>query len=150
VNISIQIDADVLTRVLERVGSGELLDAIVSDVAKTLHKTIVGRTPVGVVKTPTHSPGTAKMAWTQPVSIGSGEVTFSNDLPYICALEYGSIPGSRPWPNPGPRTMFAGEGNIYSRQAPGGMFSYAMQHDLAEIDRNVGIIVNEFLEFFGA
>jgi hypothetical protein len=148
-NVAVVIDDAVLRRVLERVGEGEMMTAIVADVAKTLRNTIVGRTPVGVETTATHFPGTAKKAWTQPVILGEGEVSFSNDLPYICALEYGSIPGNRPWPRPGPRTTVAGGGNIYSRQAPGGMYSYAVTQELRQIDEIVSTIVNAFLVHFG-
>lgn len=42
-----------------------------------------------------------------------------NDRPYATAIEFGSVPGQDPWPNPGEKTTMSG-GMIYSTQAVGG------------------------------
>jgi hypothetical protein len=39
---------------------------------------------------------------------------------YWFVPEYGSKRGKRPWPNPGPRTVAAGAGRVFSSQAPHG------------------------------
>lgn len=43
-----------------------------------------------------------------------------NSSAYASAIEYGSTPGSKPWPNPGEKTVMS-EGKIYSTQAVGGV-----------------------------
>lgn len=45
-----------------------------------------------------------------------------NDSAYGTAIEYGSKPGSKPWPNPGEKTVMS-NGRIYSTQAVGGVIN---------------------------
>lgn len=81
--------------------------------------------------------GDFQAAWSKPFRIAplhwsAGE----NRSPQAFALEYGSIPGQRPWPHVGPKTVRGGgtigEGfqdaapNIYSSQAPIGMVRRAL------------------------
>lgn len=42
-----------------------------------------------------------------------------NDRPYAAAIEFGSVPGQNPWPNPGEKTTLS-SGRIFSTQAVGG------------------------------
>lgn len=53
------------------------------------------------------------------VSGDSLSSTISNKMSYGPAIEFGSMPGSSPWPNPGPKTVFM-NGGIFSSQAPNG------------------------------
>ena len=81
--------------------------------------------------------GDFKSAWTPAARIATLHWSAgSNNSVQAFALEYGSIPGSAPWPNVGPRTVRGGgpigEGfsdaapNIYSSQAPIGMVRRAL------------------------
>jgi hypothetical protein len=150
-NIEMQIDASIVSRVLQRISSGELFDSVLMDIAKKLRNAVVGRTPVGIPPD-SPAPGTAKSSWTQPTVSGSHEVAFRSDVPYITTLEYGSFPGQRPWPRPGPRTTMADspEGSrsmIYSRQAPGGMFSWSVRH--IDVDAVANTVLQAYLTAFG-
>lgn len=65
--------------------------------------------------------GKFKDAWEYDIS-SSGKglmATVSNDTVYASAIEFGSTPGQKPWPSPGPKTVVSG-GRIYSSQAVGG------------------------------
>ena len=83
-----------------------------------------------VQATPVDS-GTVKRSWT-PVSRESGGpverrsvgYSFGNIQPYAHVLDTGSLPGKKPWPGVGPRTTMEA-GRIYSKQAPGGIFTNA-------------------------
>ncbi len=69
--------------------------------------------------------GDFKGAWKSSGVIGSsGNLTarVSNNSVYAGAIEFGSAPGSRPWPSPGPKTTNSG-GRIYSSQAVGGVIN---------------------------
>jgi len=67
--------------------------------------------------------GTAQRSWTGVERISKG-YQFGNVAPYAHVLETGSLPGKRPWPSAGPRTVQQA-GRIYSKQAPGGIFQNA-------------------------
>lgn len=47
---------------------------------------------------------------------------YTNTLAYILPLEYGSEPGEKPWPSPGPKTTLK-DGRIYPIQADDGMLA---------------------------
>jgi hypothetical protein len=47
-------------------------------------------------------------------------VTDAEAQKYWKPLEYGSAPGEKPWPNPGPKTRRGKGGRIFSKQAPSG------------------------------
>ena len=65
--------------------------------------------------------GKFKDSWSYDVSVtGKGiKSIVSNDMVYASAIEFGSAPGEKPWPNPGPKTVMSG-GRIFSSQAVGG------------------------------
>ena len=99
------------------------------DAMKTVRTRTVGRTPVGVGR----RRGRTKKSWSQlTVDRSDTSIGFSLDLPWARPLEYGSRRGERPWPNPGPRTMLYG-GNVFSRQAPGGMAGPVFDEEEAEV-----------------
>lgn len=62
--------------------------------------------------------GDYKSSWTTE-SNGNFSSTISNSMPYGEPLEFGSIQGSSPWPNPGPKTVLS-NGRIFSSQSPNG------------------------------
>lgn len=66
--------------------------------------------------------GDFQEAWgvTRVSRINNGfSVKVHNDKIYASAIEFGSSPGGKPWPNPGPKTAMKG-GRIFSTQAIGG------------------------------
>jgi hypothetical protein len=126
----------------------DAVEKALRDFGLTAKKTIQGVTPVGEdIKSNRRTGrkgrrgGTAKKSW----SIGSVEyrdgawsipientATSPDGFPYPVVLEFGSIPGSRPWPRPARRTTFGiyedtGEQRVFSRQAVGGITHRAFQ-----------------------
>lgn len=66
--------------------------------------------------------GAFKEAWSSSGRQSSGgdlTASISNNSAYAGAIEFGSLPGSKPWPSPGEKTVMSG-GRIYSSQAVGG------------------------------
>jgi len=66
--------------------------------------------------------GAFKEAWSSSGRQSSGgnlTASISNNSAYAGAIEFGSAPGSKPWPSPGPKTEMSG-GRIYSSRAVGG------------------------------
>lgn len=69
--------------------------------------------------------GIFKTNWIPPVeALTENSITLSitNDTPYGIAIDEGSKLGSRPWPNPGPKTVL-NKGRVFSTQAPEGAIS---------------------------
>lgn len=60
---------------------------------------------------------------------------FNNEI-YASAIEFGSTPGEKPWPSPGPKTRMSG-GRIYSSQAVGGTINKALS------DKNINGFARE-------
>lgn len=54
--------------------------------------------------------------------------TIESNSPYAAAIEYGSAPGSKPWPNPGEKTVMS-NGRIFSTQAVGGVIGKVFDDD---------------------
>jgi len=72
-----------------------------------------------------------------------GEVT--NPLPYASVIEFGSTPGKKPWPSPGPKTVLA-SGKIYSSQAVGGVVSKVVtDKNIEDFMQTLGGILREIL-----
>jgi len=59
-----------------------------------------------------------------------------NNVPYAGVMETGSKAGHKPWPSPGPLTTMVG-GNIYSKQAPGGMVTPILTKVSAEAAKEI-------------
>lgn len=125
-SVQLAPDAVTLMRAVERLGGGlaSLVkeSGVLRDLAITYRNLLMGHTPVDT--------GWAKSQWMYRMA-GALEAEFYNNATsgggycYPLTLEYGSVPGQKPWPNPGPRTVLAsnheGAPRIYSRQAPGGI-----------------------------
>jgi hypothetical protein len=160
--VRFQLDDIEVQRILNYLGSYAFTDKLLRDIALKLRTAMQGRTPVGAVETRTvqrggqilrrrmanlGASGHAKSAWTEPLTTGANEVSFSNPLIYSTPLEFGSEPGSRPWPRPGPRTMLSdnaeGSARVYSRQAPGGMFDPAVEQDL-HLEEMINAIIEHY------
>ena len=62
--------------------------------------------------------GDAINSWT-PVNRDNTRLSFMLDVPYGQALDIGSTPGAKPWPNPGPKTALY-KGRIFSDQVSDG------------------------------
>ena len=62
-----------------------------------------------------------------PVTKGNNKLSAKilNSEIYASAIEFGSAPGEKPWPSPGPKTVMSG-GRIYSSQAVGGTIGKAL------------------------
>jgi hypothetical protein len=65
--------------------------------------------------------GEFKESWTSTEISGSGTLraNITNNHVASGAIEFGSAPGSSPWPSPGPKTVMS-SGRIFSSQAVGG------------------------------
>lgn len=65
--------------------------------------------------------GDFKEGWHSETSRGMDQISaqISNDKVYASAIEFGSSPGEKPWPSPGPKTVMS-NGRIFSSQAVGG------------------------------
>ncbi len=100
--ISIENLAAVFERLADLPGAVEVG---IRDVATTLRSLVLGRSPVDT--------GVFKLSW-GAVQEHEGGFSFTNPLPYAHVLEEGLYLGT------GPRTT-AQEGQVYSRQAPGGV-----------------------------
>lgn len=140
--VSIVIDRAQITRICQRLGmTHQFIDTVIFDAAKSLKTAVQGRTPVGVSRTQ----GRAKRSWSPVTRESPAVAVFENPVPYSPPLEFGSIPGSRPWPRPGPRTMTAanetGASRIYSRQAPGGMVIPAIRDGELDVEKIATAIV---------
>lgn len=152
INVTIDFDRTYVQRLASRLGRmDDPIKGTLNDLGKTLKKVIQGVTPVGLKKGKVS--GLAKKSWRLlPVelrnnmhSVGVENTAQSKKgFPYPVVLEYGSTPGSRPWPKAGPRTTqasdpYGGGNRIYSRQAPGGMAHRAFE--LLEIDKMGDVIL---------
>lgn len=91
--------------------------------------------------------GEFKQSWTSTTSSQSGNLTsiISNSHVAAGAIEFGSLPGSRPWPNPGPKTSLSG-GRIYSSQAIGGVINKVV--DDAKITEFANRIADSIMRVF--
>lgn len=69
-------------------------------------------------------------SWSSMAQKGSdgSTATISNSKPYASAIEFGSSPGGKPWPNPGPKTAMK-DGRIFSSQAVGGTIDKAFNNN---------------------
>lgn len=110
--LDISVEPDDLKKVRDTfVGLEQAINSAQWDIGKTLRNLVFGRTPVGVrKKVGPH----LKDTWSDVFSVSEDSVAFGTGAGYATVLESGSYPGV------GPRTV-AHEGQIYSRQAPGGM-----------------------------
>lgn len=123
-----------LRSILDRVP--EAMDAAAEDAAKTMLLLAEGRTPVGDPATDRHS-GQAKRAWSD-LQKESGGYAFSNPTEYITILEEGG------YQVVGPRTVAEG-GNIYSKQAPGGILD-PLTEDSSVLDDIAELIATKMIE----
>jgi len=82
--------------------------------------------------------GDYRDSWKNTVYNGSNgtKSEFTNDMVYGPVIEKGSIPGNKPWPNPGPKTILS-DGRIFSTQAIGGTI------DKVFSNQKINILANE-------
>jgi hypothetical protein len=118
--------------------------ALLGQVDSTLYNMIIGRTPRDSVT----KRGQAKSqeehiqaSWQHEIDLVGRGVTFGTDFVYAPVLDLGGYRGV------GPRTV-AGEGGVYSRQAPRGILQDLFK-DPATIDKAVETIVAKLPERLG-
>jgi hypothetical protein len=151
-DVRFTVNDEELQQLLNRLTDSEMSQFILFEIGKRLHDAMEGRTPVGILtqtRRMSGAEGHAKAAWTAPLTTGDNTIEFMNPLIYSIPLEFGSEPGSRPWPNPGPRTTlasnFGGDTRVYSRQAPGGMFDPAVEEDL-NITEMLNALIQQYMD----
>jgi len=88
---------------------------------------LIKNTPID--KSPTKDEIVAREHWqfdiiTQPFHY---RVRFTNDVPYAHALEFGSVPGQKPWPGVGPRTTYGYSQWGYETMGTRGVFIMSSQ-----------------------
>ena len=110
IKIELEISKDV-----ENLLTGKSLDKMLKELILAVRSKVQLATP--------RDTGTAQRSWTGVERISKG-YQFGNVQPYSKYLETGSLPGKRPWPSPGPKTV-SESGRIYSSQAPGGILKTA-------------------------
>lgn len=127
--IPLRINLEGLARIFGAIANvPEAVDAGLRDVATTLRSLVLGRSPVDT--------GAFKLSWgAVEQQEGGFSYTFTNPQPYGFVLEGGLYPGV------GPRTV-AEEGQIYSRQAPGGVAGPILE-DPAVAERVAQLIADE-------
>lgn len=93
--------------------------------------------------------GSYKSAWNIVSLLSRGDVLasikFTNQLPYAIHMEDGSIPGKRPWPSEGPRTVLR-DGRIWSSQYPQPVAGTAIEDaNYDQLREQIFSILKEFL-----
>lgn len=126
-NIQSPVLLEAMSRLLERLP--EVAGESLPDVATTLRNLAKGGSPV--------ASGDFKGSWSDVQATEGGALSFENPTEYGPYLEYGLYPGV------GPRTIEQG-GQIYSRQAPGGILG-PMMEDQTVLDDAINSLVNEII-----